>query len=164
MAKDKKKSGGLISTDKMVAENKRARFDYHLEEKFEAGIVLVGTEVKTLRHGQCMIAESHVGPKDGDLYLLNAHIPEYQQASQQLQHEPKRPRKLLLKKREINKLMGAVTREGYTIVPTKIYFDKKGLAKLEIALAKGKQNKDKRETIKKRDWDRQKNRILRERG
>ena len=163
MAKDKKKSGGLISTDKMVAENKRARFDYHLEEKFEAGIVLVGTEVKTLRHGQCMIAESHVGPKDGDLYLLNAHIPEYQQASQQLQHEPKRPRKLLLKKREINKLMGAVTREGYTIVPTKIYFDKKGLAKLEIALAKGKQNKDKCETIKKRDWDRQKNRILRER-
>jgi len=164
MAKDKKKSGGLISTDKMVAENKRARFDYHLEDKFEAGIVLVGTEVKTLRHGQCMIAESHIGPKDGELYLLNAHIPEYQQASQQLQHDPKRPRKLLLKKRERDKLMGAVSREGYTIVPTKIYFDKKGLAKLEIALAKGKQTKDKRETIKQRDWNRQKSRILRDRG
>jgi len=164
MAKDKKKSGGLISTDKTVAENKRARFDYHLEDKFEAGIILVGTEVKTLRHGQCMIAESHIGPKDGELYLLNAHIPEYQQASQQLQHDPKRPRKLLLKKREVDKLMGAVSREGYTIVPTKIYFDKKGLAKIEIALAKGKQTKDKRETIKQRDWNRQKSRILRDRG
>ncbi len=164
MAKDKKKSGGLISTNKMVAENKRARFDYHLEEKFEAGIMLVGTEVKTLRHGQCMIAESHVGPKNGELYLLNAHIPEYQQASQLMQHDPKRPRKLLLKKREIDKLTGAVSREGYTIVPTKIYFDKKGLAKLEIALAKGKQTKDKRETIKQRDWNRQKSRILRDRG
>jgi len=164
MAKDKKKSGGLISTDKMVSENKRARFDYHLEDIFEAGIMLVGTEVKTLRHGQCMITESHIGLKDGELHLLNCHIPEYQQASQLLQHDPKRPRKLLLKKREIDKLKGAVSREGYTIVPLKIYFDKKGLAKLEIALAKGKQNQDKRETIKQRDWNRQKNRILRDRG
>ncbi len=164
MAKDKKKSGGLISTNKMVAENKRARFDYQLEDIFEAGIMLVGTEVKTLRHGQCMIAESHIGPKNGELYLLNAHIPEYQQASQLLQHEPRRPRKLLLKKREIDKLAGAVSREGYTIVPLKIFFDKKGLAKLQIALAKGKQTRDKRETIKQRDWNRQKNRILRDRG
>ncbi len=133
--KSSKKKGGLISTDKVVADNRRANFDYALEDKFEAGLVLVGTEVKSLRHGQAMIAESHVAEKNGELHLLNAHIPEYQQASQLLQHEPRRPRKLLLKQREIDKLMGAVSREGYTIVPTKLYFDKKGLAKLEIALA-----------------------------
>jgi len=160
----KKKAGGLISINQTVAENKRARFDYHLEDKFEAGLMLVGTEVKTLRHGQCMIAESHIGPKDGTLYLLNAHIPEYQQASHLLQHEPRRPRKLLMKKREMDRLMGAVNREGYTIIPLRIYFNNKGLAKLELALAKGKQNQDKRETQKKRDWDRQKQRIMRERG
>jgi SsrA-binding protein len=160
----KKKKSGLISTNQTVADNRRARFDYHLEDKFEAGIVLTGTEVKSLRHGQCNIAESHVGLKDGALHLLNAHIPEYQQASQNLQHEPNRPRKLLLNKREINRLTGATTREGYTIVPTKLYFDKKGLAKLEIALAKGKKMHDKRETQKSRDWNRDKQRIMRERG
>jgi SsrA-binding protein len=162
MAGKKNKAGGLISTNQTVADNKRARFDYHLEDRFEAGIVLTGTEVKTLRHGQCMLAESHIAPKEGDIYLLNAHIPEYQQASHLLQHEVRRPRKLLLKKREIDRLMGAVTREGYTIIPLKIYFDKKGLAKLELALAKGKKQHDKRETEKKRDWNRQKQRILRE--
>jgi SsrA-binding protein len=157
--KDKKK-GGLISTDKVVADNRRANFDYAIEEKFEAGLVLVGTEVKSLRHGQCMLAESHVGEKDGALHLLNAHIPEYQQASQHFQHDPRRPRKLLLNKREINKLMGAITRDGYTIVPTKLYFDKKGRAKLEIGLAKGKKMHDKRQDKKDKDWNRDKQRIM----
>lgn len=162
--KKKSKKSGLISTDKIVADNRKANFDYALEDKFEAGIMLVGTEVKSLRHGQCMLAESHVAEKNGELHLLNCHIPEYQQASQLMQHDPRRPRKLLLKQREINKLMGAVSREGYTIVPTKLYFDKKGLAKLEIALAKGKKMHDKRETKKQRDWNRDKQRILLDRG
>lgn len=164
MAKKPSKKSGLLSTDVTVADNRRAKFDYQLEDKYEAGLVLTGTEVKSLRHGQCMIAESHVAEKDGALHLLNAHIPEYQQASQLLQHEPRRPRKLLLKKREQNRLLGSVNREGYTIVPLRIYFDKRGLAKLEIALAKGKKTIDKRETEKKRDWNRDKQRILRNRG
>lgn len=157
--KDKKK-GGLISTNKTVADNRRANFDYAIEDKFEAGLMLVGTEVKSLRHGQCMLAESHVATKDGELHLLNAHIPEYQQASQLLQHDPRRPRKLLLKKKEIAKLMGAITRDGYTIVPMRLYFDKKGLAKLTIALAKGKKQHDKRQDKKNKDWARDKQRIL----
>jgi len=161
---NKKKKSGLISINQTVADNRRANFDYHLEDKFEAGLVLTGTEVKSLRHGQCMIAESHVAEKDGELHLLNAHIPEYQQASQLLQHEPRRPRKLLLKKREVDKLMGAVNREGYTIVPIRIFFNAKGLAKLEVALAKGKKQHDKRENEKKRDWNRDKQRIMRDRG
>ena len=111
--------------------------------------------------GQCSINESHVAPKRGEIFLWNAHIPEYQQAGQHLQHEPRRPRKLLLKKREIDKLMGAVQREGYTIVPLRIYFDEHGLAKVDIALAKGKKLHDKRETEKERDWNRQKQRIMR---
>lgn len=160
MAKKDKKSGGLISTDKTVADNRRANFEYAIEDKYEAGLVLVGTEVKSLRHGQCMLAESHVAEKDGSLHLLNAHIPEYQQASHLMQHDPRRPRKLLLKKKESDKLMGAVSREGYTIIPIKLYFDKKGLAKLEVALAKGKKLHDKREATKQRDWARDKQRIM----
>lgn len=160
----KKKKGGLISTDKTVADNRRANFDYAIEERFEAGLVLLGTEVKSLRHGQCMIAESHVAEKDGALHLLNAHIPEYQQASPLMQHEPRRPRKLLLKKKQVDRLMGSVNRDGYTIIPTRLYFDKKGLVKLEIGLAKGKKLHDKRETSKQRDWNRDKQRILRNRG
>ncbi len=163
MAKNKK-SGGLISTNKTVADNRRANFDYHIEDKFEAGLVLTGTEVKSLRHGQAMIAESHIAEKNGDIVLLNAHIPEYQQASPHLQHEPRRPRKLLLKKKEIGKLLGAVSREGYTIVPLRLFFNDKGLAKLECALAKGKKEFDKRQTEKKRDWNRDKQRIMRDRG
>lgn len=164
MAKKKDKKSGLLSKDVTVAENRRARFDYHLEEKYEAGIMLAGTEVKSLRHGQCSLNESYVDARRGALWLLNAHIPEYPQAGPQLQHEPKRPRKLLLKEREINRLTGAATREGYTIIPTRIYFNGRGIAKLEIALAKGKQAHDKRETIKKRDWQRDKARIMKERG
>lgn len=159
MSKKKAKSG-MISTDQTVAENKKARFNYTLEDTYEAGIMLLGTEVKSLRLGQCSIQESYVGPKDGDLWLFNANISEYQQAGPKMQHAPTRPRKLLLHKRELNKIMGSVAREGMTIVATKIYFDKRGKAKLEIALAKGKKQHDKRETEKKRDWGKQKQRLL----
>ncbi len=148
MAKKKDKKNQLLSVDVIISDNRKANFEYFLEEKIEAGIVLTGTEVKSLRHGQCGLQESHIAPKN-------------QQASQQLQHAPRRPRKLLLAAKQVNKLMGAVQRDGYTIVPTKIYFNAKGLAKLEIALAKGKKDHDKRETIKERDWNRQKARVLR---
>lgn len=150
----------MISTSQTVADNRKARFSYELQDEFEAGIMLKGTEVKSLRLGQCSIKESYVGPKDGELWLFNANIPEYQQAGSHLQHDPKRPRKLLLHKREINKLMGAVNKEGMSIIATKLYFDARGQAKLEIALAKGKKVHDKRETTKRRDWDRQKQRLL----
>jgi len=161
MAKKKDKKHQLLSTDALISDNRKANFEYFLEEKIEAGIVLTGTEVKSLRHGQCGLQESHIAPKKGELWLLNAHIPEYQQAGPHLQHAPRRPRKLLLAARQMNRLMGAVQRDGYTIVPTKIYFNAKGLAKLEIALAKGKKDYDKRQTIKERDWNREKSRVLR---
>ena len=165
MAKKKEqKKSGMISVNQTVADNKRARFDYEILEKFEAGIMLVGTEVKSLRLGQCSIAESYVGPKDGDIWLWNANIPEYQQAGPKMQHEPQRPRKLLLHKREIHKLLGGVNKAGQTIVALKLYFDKRGMVKVEIALARGKKQHDKRETEKKRDWDKQKGRIMRDRG
>ncbi len=162
--KKNEKKKDLISTNKTIGENRRARYDYALEDKFEAGIMLMGTEVKSLRHGQCSIAEGYIGPKDGELWLFNANIPEYQQASQALQHEPKRPRKLLLHKRELNKLMGAVQRSGYSIIPTRLYFNDRGLAKLELALGRGKKLHDKREIEKKRNWSKQKSRIMRDRG
>lgn len=165
MSKKKKNAkSGMISTNQTVAENRRARFDYSIEDKFEAGIMLVGTEVKSLRLGQCSLNEAHIGPQKGEIWAFNVNIPEYQQASQGLQHDPKRPKKLLLKKKEVNKLMGSVQREGYTIVPLRLYFNDRGLAKLEIALVKGKQLHDKRETKKQRDWNKQKQRVMRERG
>jgi len=151
----------MISKDKVVAENRKARFDYEFLEEFEAGIVLKGTEVKSLRLGHCNIVESFVGPKNGEIWIFNLNIPEYMQAGSHLQHEPQRPRKLLLHKREIDKLLGSVTRQGLTMVAKKIYFDKNGRVKLEIALAKGKKSHDKRETIKERDWNKQKQRLLR---
>ena len=160
---DKKKSG-LISVSTTVAENKRARFDYEILEKFEAGIMLSGTEVKSLRHGQCSLVESYVGPKNGEIWLWNANIPEYQQAGPKMQHEPQRARKLLLHKREIDQLLGGVNKAGQTIVALKLYFDKRGIAKIEIGLARGKKQHDKRETEKKRDWGRQKARLIREKG
>ncbi len=164
MAKKNKNKSGMISTSATVAENRRAKFDYHLEEKFEAGIELTGTEVKSLRLGQCSLNEAHVGPKGNDIYLLNATIAEYQQAGAHLQHQPTRPRRLLLHRREINKLLGATTREGYTVIPTRLYFNARGIAKLEIALAKGKKQHDKRETIKTRDWGREKQRLMKDKG
>jgi SsrA-binding protein len=161
MAKKKNGKPQLLSTDVTIADNRKANYDYFLEEKVEAGIMLVGTEVKSLRHGQCGLQESHIAAKKGELWLWNAHIPEYQQAGHLAQHAPRRPRKLLLNARQRDRLIGAVSRDGYTIVPTRLYFNAKGLAKLEIALAKGKKEYDKRETIKERDWNRQKQRVLR---
>lgn len=149
---------------KYVSLNRRARFDYFITDTVEAGIVLTGTEVKSLRTGQASIQESFAGPKEGAIYLINAYIPEYKQAGDHLQHETRRPRKLLLKKKEAEKMLGASKREGVTLVPLGIYFNKRGIAKVEIGLAKGKHAQDKRETIKKRDWERDKARIMRERG
>jgi SsrA-binding protein len=149
---------------KMIAENRRAKFDYFIEESFDAGIMLVGTEVKSLRKGQASLNESHAGEIKGELFLLNSHIAEYTQGGKRDQHEPRRPRKLLLHRKQIDKLLGAIRREGMTIVPIMLYFDERGFAKVRIGLAKGKKLHDKRETEKKRDWQRDKARIMRQRG
>jgi SsrA-binding protein len=146
-----------------AAENRRARFNYEIGQTFEAGIQLAGSEVKSLRQGRSNIADAYAGERGGELFLYNAYIPEYLQANR-FQHETRRPRKLLLHKREIARLAAAVQREGMTIVPLKIYFNDKGRAKVEIALARGKKLHDKRETEKKRDWDREKSRLMREKG
>jgi SsrA-binding protein len=148
---------------KVVAENRKARFNYAVEDTVEAGIALTGTEVKSIRNGKTTIAESYADPKDGEIWLINANSPEYLQANR-FNHEPKRPRKLLLHRKQINKLMGAVERQGMTLVPLKMYFNERGRVKLQLALAKGKQLHDKRDTEKKRDWSREKGRILRARG
>src|SRR5499433_2415531 len=148
---------------KVMAENRKARFNYAIEDTVEAGIALTGTEVKSIRNGKSTIAESYADSKNGEIWLINANIPEYLQAGR-FNHEPKRPRKLLLHRRQINKLIGAVEREGMTVVPLKIYFNEKGRAKVEIALAKGKKLHDKRETEKKRDWSRERGRLLRQKG
>ncbi len=148
---------------KVAAENRKARFNYEIGETFEAGIMLSGTEVKSLRGGKATISESYAGEKNGEIFLVNAYIPEYLQANQ-FNHETKRPRKLLLHKSQVNKLIGAVQREGLTIVPLKIYFNDRGRAKVEIALARGKKLHDKRETEKERDWSREKGRLLRDKG
>lgn len=148
---------------RIVADNRKARFNYMILETFEAGITLTGTEVKSLRRGKAMIAESYATPQGEEIYLINAHIPEYLEANR-FNHEPRRPRKLLLHRKQINKLMGGVHREGLTLVPLKIYFNDKGRAKLELALAKGKKLHDKRETEKARDWNREKGRLLRDKG
>jgi SsrA-binding protein len=148
---------------KIVAENRKARFNYEIGEVFEAGIALSGTEVKSLRGGKATIAESYADARGGEIWLINANIPEYLQANR-YNHLPKRPRKLLLHKRQINRLAGAVEREGMTLVPLKLYFNDKGRAKIEIALARGKKLHDKRETEKKRSWQREKGRLLRQRG
>jgi len=147
-----------------VSLNRRARHDYFITDTIEAGLMLAGTEVKSLRTGQASIQEAFAMPKDGAIYLLNAYIPEYKQAGIHLQHETCRPRQLLLHKRQIDKMLGAVKREGMTLVPLGIYFNKRGIAKVEIGLAKGKQQKDKREAIKQREWKRDQARIMRERG
>jgi len=148
---------------KVVAENRKARFNYYIEDTFEAGIQLVGTEVKSLRGGKSSIAESYAEVKGGELFLVNAYIPEYLQANQ-FNHETKRPRRLLLHKRQINRLMGAIERQGMTVVPLKVYFNERGRAKVEIALAKGKQLHDKRQSEKEKDWNREKGRLLKHGG
>jgi SsrA-binding protein len=146
-----------------AAVNRRARFNYEIGQTYEAGIALTGTEVKSLRDGKSSIADSFAGEQGGELWLYNAYIPEYLQANR-FNHKPRRARKLLLHRREMDRLIGAVEREGMTIVPLKIFFNDRGRAKVEIALAKGKKLHDKRETSKKRDWDREKGRLLREKG
>ncbi|HEY8268384.1 MAG TPA: SsrA-binding protein SmpB [Xanthobacteraceae bacterium] len=146
---------------RVVAQNRKARFNFHIGETFEAGIALTGSEVKSLRVGKATIAESYADARAGEIWLVNANIPEYLQAAQ-FNHAPKRPRKLLLHARQINKLVGAVEREGMTIVPLKLYFNKRGRAKIEIALARGKKLHDKRDTEKKRDWQRERGRLMRQ--
>ena len=148
---------------KVIADNRRARFNYEIGETYEAGIALTGSEVKSLRAGKATIAESYADARGGEIWLINSNIPEYFQAHR-FNHAPKRPRKLLLHARQINKLAGAVEREGMTIVPLKLYFNEKGRAKLEIALARGKKLHDKRQTEKKRTWERERGRLMRQKG
>ena len=148
---------------KLVAENRKARFNYDIEEKFEAGIALMGSEVKSLRAGKANISESYATEEGGELYLVNAHIAEYAGAARD-GHAPTRPRKLLLHAREIARLIGAVNREGMALVPLRLYFNARGIAKVQLGLAKGKKLHDKRDTEKRRDWERQKGRLMREKG
>lgn len=154
MAQKKKKK-----PDNVAARNRKARHDYFIEQTFEAGIQLQGSEVKSLRQGHATIGDAYASEKDGELYLLNSYIPEYEGASH-FSHEPKRPRKLLMHKRELAKLFMAIGREGMTVVPLSIYFNARGMAKVEIGLAKGKHKADKRQSSKERDWKRDKARIL----
>ncbi len=146
---------------KIVAENRKARFNYEIIDTYEAGIVLMGTEVKSLREGKANIAESYASDEDGEIWLINSYLPEYLQANR-FNHEPRRRRKLLLSGREIGRLRSGINREGMTLIPLKIYFNDNGRAKLELALAKGKKLHDKRESEKERDWNRQKSRILKD--
>ncbi len=148
---------------KTVAENRRARYDYHIEDTYEAGIMLTGTEVKSLRFGEGSIAESYAEVKGGECWLVNSNVSEFSHGNR-FNHEPKRPRKLLLREREIARLHGMVERKGMTLVPLSIYFNGRGRAKVELALARGKNAADKRSTIKERDWKREQGRILREHG
>ena len=144
---------------KIISNNRKARFNYFFSEFFEAGIVLMASEVKSLRDGKANISESYAFDISGEFFLINSHIPAYKESSYN-NHDPKRNRKLLLNKKEINKLMGRINREGFTLIPTKLYF-KKGKAKVEIAVAKGKKQYDKRQVKKKKDWNREKARFFR---
>ncbi|MBA4757391.1 SsrA-binding protein SmpB [Sphingosinicella sp.] len=154
---------GSFSKVKTVAENRKARYEYAIEDVFEAGIALTGTEVKSLRFGEGTIAESYAEVNGEEVWLINANIPEFSHGNR-FNHEPRRPRKLLLHSREIAKLHGAVARQGMTLVPLSIYFNERGRAKVELALAKGKKLHDKRATERDRDWKRDQARILRDRG
>ena len=159
----RQQSAAEFDKKKVVAENRRARFDYVVEQVFEAGIALHGTEVKSLRFGEGTIAESYAEVNGGEVWLINANIPEFSHGNR-FNHEPRRPRKLLLHSREIARLHGAVARQGMTLVPLSIYFNERGRAKVELALAKGKKLHDKRQAEADRDWQRDKARLLRDRG
>ena len=149
--------------NRLIAQNKKARHDYHIEDTWEAGLVLMGTEVKSLRTGQSSIAESYALVEDEEVFLINSSIPPYGSQGYST-HEPRRRRRLLMRAREIAKLHGAITRQGLTLIPLSLYFNSKGRAKVELALARGKKVHDKRETIKERDWKRDQSRIMRSRG
>jgi len=155
----------MTSTKKVVALNKRARFDYLIEDTLEAGIVLYGSEVKSLRQGKGSIAESYASDEGGgeELFLINSFIPEYNEAAR-FNHEPKRPRKLLVRRRELNRLLGAIRKKGMTLVPLSLYFNERGIAKVELGLGTGKKKADKRATEKERDWQREKGRLIRAKG
>ena len=154
---------GAEPVRKLIAENRRARYDYFLEQTFEAGLSLTGTEVKALRLGRANIAESYAATEGDEIILINAYIPEYGPANR-FNHDPRRPRKLLLHRREIDKMLGAVNRDGRTLIPTRLYFNDKGRVKLELCLAKGKKAHDKREVAAERDWKREQGRLLRDKG
>ena len=153
----------MKSERKVVALNKRARFDYYIEETLEAGIILQGSEVKSLRQGQGSITESYATEEEGALYLVNSFIPEYNEASR-FNHNPKRRRKLLVHKRELNRIWIAIRRKGMTLVPLSLYFNERGIAKLELGFASGKKKADKRTVEKERDWQREKGRLMRSKG
>ncbi len=161
------RTGPTLSKDdsnyKVVSDNRRARYDYEIGDVYEAGLVLTGTEVKSLRSGKATIAESYASAEKGELFLINATIPEYGHGNR-FNHEPKRPRKILMKAREIARLTQGIQREGMTLVPLKVYFNEKGRAKLTLAIGRGKKLHDKRATEKERDWNREKSRVLRDRG
>ena len=148
---------------KVVADNRRARFDYAVQDVYEAGLELFGSEVKSLREGRANLQESYASVEGGELWLINAYIPEFKMANR-FNHEPRRKRKILLKRREIDKLSAAIQREGLTVVPLKVFFNPRGRAKIEMALAKGKKAADKRESAKERDWKRDKARLMRDKG
>lgn len=149
---------------KTISENRKARFEYFITDTWEAGIALTGTEVKSLRTGSVNIAESYASAENGGIFLINCYIPEYGKAGQHLQHQPRRPRQLLLKKKEIHKMVIAIEREGMTLIPLELFFNERGRAKLRVGLAKGKKLSDKRETSAKRDWQRDKARLMRAKG
>jgi SsrA-binding protein len=154
----------MVQGDKvLVAQNRKARHNYLIEESLEAGLVLTGTEVKSLRLGRASIVEAYAADQQGELYLFNSHIPTYDAAGR-FNHQPKRARKLLLHSRELARLIGLIRREGYTLIPLSLYFNERGIAKVELGLARGKRRVDKRETEKRRDWQRQKARLMRDRG
>jgi SsrA-binding protein len=148
----------------MAAQNRKARHEYGIEDTLEAGIILQGSEVKSLRAGKANINESYAGAREGELYLFNAYIPEYTAAVKAFAHEPRRPRKLLVHRKEMRKLLGAVTKEGMTLVPLAVYFNDRGMAKVQIAVARGRKHHDKRQADKERDWQREKGRLMREKG
>lgn len=148
---------------RVVAENRKARHNYLIEDTYEAGIELKGTEVKSLRTGKANIGDAYAGPSDTDLYLFNAYIPEYLEANR-FNHETRRPRRLLMHRREIDRLIGAVQRDGVTLIPLRLYFNERGRAKLELAVARGKKLHDKRASERERDWNREKARLMREKG
>ncbi len=155
-----KKAGKKDPNNKTVAQNRKARFTYFIEDVMEAGIILTGTEVKSLRTGQASINESYAGVTGSEIFLINAHIPEYTKSNAKWQHEVRRPRKLLLHKNQLEKLIGAVQRKGTTLIPLSIYFNDRGMAKVQLGIATGKKQHDKRATEKDRDWQREKGRVM----